>query len=169
MNDMRKLMNLVESIERDDEILEEGVKEWLQAGIAAIALSGSPAMADSVAHKLDDMANDLATELTDEQFTQFMASGKVTDKIMKEKGMSMEVKAKVLTILKSNKPRIEIAKELDAYAETLANPNADPAMYAQLEALKAKTVASYQAGEISQDDALELMREISQAMDKYDK
>jgi len=168
MNEMRRLINLVESIERG-EILEEGVKEWLQGAIAAIAIAGSPAMADSIAHKLDDMANEISTNMTDEKFAGFMAGDRVTDKIMKEKGMSMEMKAKVLTILKSNKPRIEIAKELDAYAETLANPNADPAMYAQLEALKAKTVASYQAGEISQDDGLELMREISQAMDKYDK
>jgi len=41
MNEMRRLMNLVESIERG-EILEEGVKEWVQAAIISLALAGSP-------------------------------------------------------------------------------------------------------------------------------
>ena len=49
MNEMRRLMNLVESIERDGEILEEGIRDKILGAVAAAGIMmGANAQADTV-------------------------------------------------------------------------------------------------------------------------
>ena len=100
MNEMRRLMNLVESIERDGEILEEGIRDKILGAVAAAGIMlGSNAQADTVFVYADE-SGQLTT------VTEFMD---VPDNA--QMAYALDTETQKIKMIKSNSPTQQAMEE----------------------------------------------------------
>ena len=165
MNDMRRLMNLIESIENDNEILEEGPKDWIKAGIVGAALAGSPAIAD-VQSDLNGFADELDKMSAPWSSVQQSVQDAIEDEL-EDTNWLPSIEKSVIRAARDAQSAQELAAKLREIGNANAMSDSDAEFVAEIDKRIEQTKAQYKAGKISEEDALEMIMMLNKAKSRY--